>query len=139
MAPADGTAWTAPRFFDLLPKLGRLRVISICGPSVFESICEAGPYDLQGGALNMITPRFHWHLAHERLAHLRSRDTTHERSGRRVLFFELRETPNEAPFLRIYVHRPPNEDFDPAVLDVFASTHAELGEGRLLSPPTEES
>ncbi|MCR9094192.1 MAG: hypothetical protein NXI30_08245 [bacterium] len=133
-APHD---WTATRFFDLLQKLGRLRVISVCGPSVFEAICEAGPYDVQGGSINMVTPDFHWHFAHARLGFLQSHDTTHARSGRRVLFFSLHETQDDAPFLRIYVYRPPNEEFDPAVIDVFQAAHAELESG--LAVGAEES
>jgi hypothetical protein len=134
MSEPTAFGWTATRFFDLLPKLGRLRVISVCGPSVFEAICEAGPYDLAGGSLNMVTPAFHWHLAIDRLRHLRSHDGEHKRSGRRVLFFELREAPDAAPFLRIYVYRPPRQDFDPAVVDVFLAAHAELAEGALVVP-----
>lgn len=129
--------WTATRFFDLLPKLGRLRVISVCGPSVFEAICEAGPYAVQGGSIDMITPDFHWHFAHRRLGHLRSHDTTHRRSGRRVLFFELRERADQDPFLRIYVYRPKDADFEPSALDAFLSAHAELAEGVGVAPPSD--
>ena len=133
MSEMPDAAWTATRFFDLLPKLGRLRVISVCGPSVFEAICEAGPYEVSGGFLNMVTPDFHWHFAHDRLRHLHSHDATHTRSGRRVLYFELRETPDAQPFLRIYVYRAPNEEFDPAVVDVFSAAHADLGDGLTLT------
>ncbi len=122
-------AWTAMRFFELLPKLGRLRVINVCGPSVFEAICEAAPFDLQGGSINLITPDYHWHFAHARFGFLQSHDTVHQRSGRRVLFFTLHENQGDAPFLRIYVYRAPNEEFDPAVVDVFQAVHAELGAG----------
>lgn len=126
--------WTATRLFDLLPKLGRLRVISVCGPSVFEAICEAGAYEIQGGSINMITPAFHWHFAHARLGHLRSHDTTHARSGRRVLFFELREAEGDAPFLRIYVHRPKGAEFEPAALAAFLAAHEALAEGVAVAP-----
>lgn len=136
-AADDGTStraggpsgWTTPRFFDLLNELGRLRVISACGPSVFEAICEAGPYEISGGFLNMVTDAYHWHFALERLGHLRSFDTTHARSGRRVLFFELREQPADPPFLRIYAYRPKQVDFEPAVLERFAKAHQELAGG----------
>jgi hypothetical protein len=121
--------WTAQRFFDLLQQLGRLRVISVCGPSVFEAICEAAPYFEQGGHLNMITPAYHWHFAVDRLRHLRSVDAVHARSGRRALHFELREREEASPFLRIYVFRSKEEDFDPAVLERFAAAHRELADG----------
>ena len=122
-------AWTALRFFELLPKLGRLRVINVCGPSVFEAICEAAAFDVQEGAINMITPDYHWHFAHARLGFLQSHDSIHNRSGRRVLFFTLHERSEDAPFLRIYVYRPPNESFDPAAVDIFQAAHVELEEG----------
>lgn len=123
------SGWTAPRFFDLLRGLGRLRVISVCGPSVFEAICEAAPYEIVGGMLNMVTDAYHWHFAVKRLGHLRSFDTTHARSGRRVLYFELREHEGEDAFLRIYAYRPKETDFEPAVLDRFAEAHRELAQG----------
>lgn len=128
------SGWTAPRFFDLLNDLGRLRVISVCGPSVFEAICQAGPYEIVGDFLNMITDAYHWHFALKRLGHLRSFDTTHARSGRRVLYFELREQPEDDPFLRIYAYRPPRADFEPAVLERFAEAHRELAEGVAVEP-----
>ena len=121
--------WTAHRFFDLLGRLGTLRVISVCGPSVFEAICEVGSVERAGGFLNMITPAYHWHFAANRFGHLRSVDTIHARSGRRVLFFELREQPGDDPFLRIYVFRPKDEDFDADALARFESVHAELEAG----------
>lgn len=132
MNESSSPEWTATRFFDLLPKLGGLRVISVCGPSVFEAICEAGPYEVLGGSLNMITPDFHWHMVHARIGFLKSHDTTHKRSGRRVLFFTLHEQGEDAPFLRIYVYRPSGEEFDPAVMDVFQAAHAELASGVVL-------
>lgn len=128
-AAASPSAWDAARFFDLLQQLGKLRVISVCGPSVFESICVAGPYDIDGGFLNMITDAFHWHVAIGRLRHLQSNDTTHGRSGRNVLFFELREQEDAAPFLRIYVYRPPGAEFAPEVAAAFERAHAELKQG----------
>lgn len=125
--------WTAARFFDLLPKLGRLRVISICGPSVFESLCEAGPHSIEHGSLDMITNDFHWHVALARFRHLKSHDSLHARSGRNVLFFELREQADATPFLRIYVYRAPGAEFDPAVAATFAAAHADLARGVALA------
>ena len=129
MTETPPAEWSARRFFELIQKLGRLRVINVCGPSVFEAICEAGAFDVQGGSINMITPDFHWHFAHARLGFLQSFDTIHQRSGRRVLFFTLHEQRDDAPFLRIYVYRPHGEEFDPAVVDVFQAAHAELEAG----------
>lgn len=125
--------WTAARFFDLLARLGRLRVISICGPSVFESLCHAGPYSIEDGSLDMITSDFHWHVALERFRHLQSHDAVHGRSGRNVFFFELRERREATPFLRIYVYRGPGADFDPAIESVFRAAHAELADGVALA------
>lgn len=126
---AASSTWDAARFFDLLQQLGKLRIISVCGPSVFESICVAGPYDIAGGFLNMITDAFHWHVAIGRLRHLQSHDTTHGRSGRNVLFFALREQADAEPFLRIYVYRPPGADFAPEIAQAFARAHEELKQG----------
>jgi len=126
--------WTPRRFFDLLRRLGRLRVISISGPSVFEALCELGAYGFSQGHMNAITEGYHWHLALARFRHLTTRDETHPRSGRRVLFFELRESEHQAPFLRIYVHREKGVDFEPEREACFAEAHAELADGRLLSP-----
>lgn len=131
-----GSDWTVRRFFTLLGRLGRLRVISICGPSVFESLCEAGPFSIEDGSMNMVTNAFHWHVDVSRFRHLRACDTLHARSGRNVLFFELRESADSTPFLRIYVYRAPGVDFDPAVAAAFQSAHGELAAGVLL---TEES
>lgn len=118
--------WTAARFFDLLQQLGRLRVISICGPSVFESLCQAGSYEIIDGSLNMVTGEFHWHVALERFRHLKSHEGLHARSGRKVLFFELRERADQTPFLRIYVYRAPGVEFEPRIEATFRSAHAEL-------------
>lgn len=125
--------WTAARFFDLLQQLGRLRVISVCGPSVFESICVAGPYEIADGFLNMVTDAFHWHVAIARVRHLQSHDSTHGRSGRNVLFFELRESADATPFLRIYVYRAPGVEFAPEIEQTFQRAHAELALGVLLA------
>ena len=104
-------------------------MISICGPSVFESLCTAGPYEIADGSLNMVTDAFHWHVALSRFRHLQSHDSVHGRSGRNVLFFELRERADAAPFLRIYVYRAPGAEFDPEVARAFANAHAELAKG----------
>lgn len=122
-------AWTAQRFFEQLQELGDLRVISVCGPSVFEAICRVAPFEEQDGYLNIITDAYHWHFATDRLRHLRSVDTTHARSGRRVLFFELREEPDAPSFLRIYLFRPHGEDFRPEVVERFDALHATLAAG----------
>lgn len=127
--------WTAPRFFELLQALGRVRVISICGPSVFEAICRVAPFEVRDGFLNLITDAYHWHLALDRIGHLRSRDTEHARSGRRVLFFELAERADAPPFLRIYVFRAAGEAFDPEVLTRFEDVHRELADGVALAAP----
>jgi len=101
-------------FFDALRDLSPLRVISVVGPNVFESICRVDRYALADGYLNAITDAYHWHLELGRFRHLRARDEVHERSGRRVLFFELRESASdERPFLMIYVHRAKGVEFEP--------------------------
>ncbi len=125
--------WTPRRFFDLLGRLGPLRVISICGPSVFESLCEFGAYGVAHGYMNAITPAFHWHLALDRFRYLRSRDEVHERSGRRVLFFELGEVAEAEPFLRIYVHREKGAEFEPEREKDFLEAHAALAAGASLA------
>ena len=121
--------WTAPRFFDLLSNLGPLRVISVCGPSVFEAICDFDGYEVQGGMINAITDAYHWHFQIARLGHLHSHDTIHKRSGRRVLFFELREDEHSDPFLRIYLYRPAQSEFSAEGESRFAVAHAELRDG----------
>ena len=124
--------WSAERFFALLSKLGPLRVISVCGPSVFEAICEFGDYEIRGGMLNAITPAYHWHFQLSRFAHLRSHDTIHKRSGRRVLFFELREHEESSPFLLVYLYRPKEAEYKVDQEKFFAEAHAELGSGVVL-------
>jgi len=132
-AAAALAAWTHRRFFDLLATLGRLRVISIAGPSTFEALCELGPYGFAHGHMNAITRAYHWHLALDRFRHLRSCDEIHARSGRRVLFFELREAADAEPFLRIYLFRGQGEAFDPVLVERFAAAHAELRDGVALA------
>lgn len=121
--------WTHRRFFELLESLGRLRVISACGPSTFEALCALHSWSIERGFLNAITPEYHWHLAVSRLRHLASRDEVHARSGRRVLFFELREQADAEPFLRIYVHREKQTEFGEERERRFAAAHAELQGG----------
>jgi hypothetical protein len=137
-ASGSNEAWTAQRFFDLIRKLGKLRIISISGPSTFEAIGELGPCGLAGGFMNSITDTHHWHLQLSRFGHLRSCDETHARSGRRVLFFELREHADAPPFLRIYVHREKCEEFDPQREGLFAAAHGELEKGAVLAAPRAE-
>jgi hypothetical protein len=122
-------SWSAARFFSLLPTLGRLRIVSICGPSVFESLCEAGPFTIEHGSLNMMCDAYHWHVAIDRFRYLQSHDAMHGRSGRTVLYFELRERVDAVPFLRIYLHRAPGVGFDPELVARFAAIHAELANG----------
>lgn len=121
--------WSHRRFFDALPSLGRLRVISRSGPSTFEALCSFGAYGFGHGHMNAITGAYHWHVSLEGFGHLRSRDEVHERSGRRVLFFELRERAGSAPFLFIYLHRERGEEFEPEREQRFGVLHAELSHG----------
>lgn len=129
MTLAAPRSWTATRFVALLQSLGRLRIISTSGPSVLEVLCAMGPCSLAGGFLNVQTDEIHWHLALTRFRFLRSYDEIHARSGRRVLFFAMSEGPTDAPFLRIYVHRPPDSEFALDVLARFAEVHRELAAG----------
>jgi hypothetical protein len=122
-------AWTARRFFSLLGTLGRLRVISQSGPSTFEALCNVGPFEIAHGFVNAITPDYHWHLAVKRFLHVRSHDDVHARSGRRVLYFTLREDADNDPFLRIYLHREKGEEFDAAREARFREAHGALREG----------
>jgi hypothetical protein len=123
------SALDARGFFQALRELGPLRVISRSGASTFEAICELGPFGVAGGYLNAITPAYHWHVELARFRHLRACDQVHERSGRRVLFFELRERPDFAPFLWIYLHRERGEEFAAEREARFAALHRELSSG----------
>ncbi len=125
--------WTTPRFFALLQQLGRLRVISQCGPSTFEALCDVSSFEIAHGFLNAITRDYHWHLALERCRHLRSHDALHARSGRRVLFFTLAESDASPPFLRIYLHREKGAEFDTEIESRFRQAHDELAPGRALT------
>lgn len=133
-ASAPSGAWTARRFFDLLGELGPLRVISVCGPSVFEALCDFGAYGVADGHMNAMRPDYHWHVDLERFRSLRSREAVHERSGRRVLFFELAEGEGEEPFVRVYLYRRKGEDFGEEREARFRAAHAELAGGRTLAP-----
>ncbi|HYG62992.1 MAG TPA: hypothetical protein VEL74_10455 [Thermoanaerobaculia bacterium] len=124
-----GTSWTARRFFDALAALGPLRVISQSGPSTFEAICEVGAFGIAQGYVNAITASYHWHLKLDGFRHLRSRDEIHQRSGRRVLFFELRTEEDAAPFLLVYLHREKGEELAPGREGLFAELHQELAAG----------
>jgi putative heme iron utilization protein len=124
---------TARSFFEALRLLGPLRVISQCGPSTFESICTMRSFSLADGYFNAIDPAFHWHLKLDGFGHLRSRDEIHARSGRRVLFFELRREAGAEPFLTIYLYRRPGAEFLPEQESLFAQLHAELADGATLT------
>lgn len=133
------TPWTHADFFRLLGGLGPLRIISRSGPSTFEALCRFGPHGFAGGHMNAITEAYHWHLKTSGFGFVRSHDTVHQRSGRRVLFFELREDAESPPFLFIYLYRPPKEDFEAEAEKRFLEAHASLGEGAALSVDEEVS
>lgn len=127
--------WTPERFFALLAALSPLRVISVCGPSTFEAILEFGPHGFAAGHMNAITDAYHWHLRLDGIGSVQSFDTLHARSGRRVLFFELREhASDERPCLHVYLHRERGADFDPARERRFAEAHADLAAGMSFEP-----
>jgi hypothetical protein len=129
----DTSSWTAQRFFGALPALSPLRVISQCGPSTFEAICEFGPHALASGFLNAIQPTYHWHVRVAGLHRIQSHDETHARSSRRVLYFSLFDGPGAAPFLRIYLHRERGMEFEPAREKAFLALHGELARGASLA------
>jgi hypothetical protein len=117
------------QFFEALRELNPLRIISVSGPSVFEAICDLGAFSISEKWLNAITEGYHWHLQLDRVGHLASRDRIHERSGRRVLFFELREAEESEPFLLIYLHRKKGEEFGEERERRFAALHSLLSDG----------
>jgi hypothetical protein len=133
--PISATAdlWTHRRFFALLRDLGRLRVIHRAGASTFEALCTMGPHGFAEGHMNAITDAYHWHVKLSGFGHLRTQDTTHGRSGRRVLFFELREREAGPPFAMIYLHREKGEEFAPEREQRFLAAHTELADGRDLA------
>lgn len=128
--PGGDARWTARRLFEALRELSPLRVISPAGPSLFEAICAVGPFGIADGHLNAMTPEYHWHLRLDRFRHLTSKDEVHARSGRRVLFFELREEQGGEPFLWIYLHRGKGEEIGARREERFAELHRELAAGK---------
>jgi hypothetical protein len=130
--------WSHRRFFALLRDLGRLRVIHRSGASTFEALCQMGPHGFAEGFMNAITDAYHWHVKLDGFGFVRSHDTTHARSGRRVLFFALAEARGAQPFSFIYLHREKGVEFDPEPERRFLDAHAELGAGRDLAPATED-
>lgn len=131
-SPAEG--WTARRFFEALGVLGPLRVIAVNGPSVFEAFCEVTSFKIMEGHLNVFDDRYHWHLRLDGFGHLTSCEEVHERSGRKVLYFELRADARSEPFLRIYLYRRVGEDFGDTRELRFAAVHDELRGGREIRP-----
>lgn len=138
MADPTTKNWTAKDVFALLRALSPLRVISVCGASVFESIMDFDEHGFAHGHMNAMTPHYHWHVALDGLGWVRSNDTVHARSGRRVLFLEFASSSTDEPFLSVYVHRGKGEDFDGARLEAFAAAHAVLSEGRAIGAAREE-
>lgn len=126
------TTWTARRVLESLREVGPLRVINVSGPSVFETICELDTFGVADGYFNAITPGYHWHLALDRFRHLTTKDEVHARSGRRVLFYELRETAEADPFLLVYLHRGKGEEFSPDREAAFAAVNREFSGGATL-------
>jgi hypothetical protein len=118
-------------FFTEVGRLSPLRVISQSGPSTFEAICTLEGFHPHGDYLNAITPSYHWHLHVGRPIHVTSRDEIHQRSGRRVLFFVLRDH-EDRPFLRIYVHRERGAEYEPGRVEGFATLHREIADGAIL-------
>ena len=118
--------------FGLIRQLSPLRVIQVTGPSVFETICDLDSFSIADGWFNAITPQYHWHLELGQFQHITTRDTTHERSGRRVLFFELRQSPNDDPFLLIYLHRGKGQEFEPDREEIFERLHGRCSQGALV-------
>lgn len=134
MYPAiDIEQWTARDLFDLLAELGPLRIISQSGPSTFESICEVKTFGISHGMLNAFTPQYHWHIDLTALRHVQTHDEIHPRTGRRVLYFELRTSADTAPFLSIYLHREVSMPFDYYRLRLFCEMHTELRNGVTVS------
>lgn len=134
VADAPPAAPTHEGFFRTLRDLGRLRVISQCGASTFEALCELGPFGFAHGHMNAITDAYHWHVSLARFRHVQSHDALHARSGRRALYFELREQAGAEPFLRIYLHREKGEEFAPGREALFATLHREWIDGAALAP-----
>jgi hypothetical protein len=135
-ASAGNPAVSAAALFEAVRELNPLRIISMSGPSVFEAICDLGPFSITDTWLNAITESYHWHLQVDRIGHVQSRDQIHERSGRRVLFLELREQASAEPFLFIYLHRKKGEEFGDDRERRFADLHSLLSAGVSLRKPS---
>ena len=133
-APRIATAWTAERVLSSLEDLGPLRIITVTGPNVFETICELGGYGVANGYFNAITPQYHWHLRLDGLRHVHTKDEVHARSGRRVLFLEFREQARAEPFLMVYLHRGKGEEFGDEREAAFGRLHEVFGEGAPVEP-----
>ncbi len=129
LATTATSVWTLPRLFEELRHLGRLRVITITPGSVFEAICQVGPFGVAQGHLNVIRPDYHWHLDLDRVRFLATRDEVHARSGRRVLCFTLAESTESPPSVSIYLHRERDEELGAERELRFADLHAELATG----------
>lgn len=129
-------ALDAEELFQKLKELGALRVISHCGPSTFEAICTVSTFGVAHGHINAITSEYHWHLNLNGFRHVTSHDEIHERSGRRVLFFELRENAGADPFLLIYLYRDKGAEFEPAREKLFLELHSSMMQGIKLASPT---
>lgn len=128
-AVEPSTDWPAARLFELLRDLSPLRVISVCGPSTFEAICDFDTHAMAHGYMNAIQPAYHWHFRLDGLRTVRSRDELHERSGRRVLFLEFRDDAQADPFLWIYVHRERGAEFHAEREKAFLDAHETLSRG----------
>ena len=131
--------WTLARLFRELASLGPLRVISVTPGSTFEAICEVGSFGIAHGHLNAITEAYHWHLDLQRLRYLRSVSEVHARSGREVLYFELKESAEAQASLWIYLYRRPKEGFGDLREARFAVLHVELMAGVELDPAAEDA
>lgn len=125
---------TSGEFFDALTILSPLRVISATGPSVLETICRFERWSVVDGHMNAITETYHWHIDLARFRWVRSWDEEHVRSGRRVLFFTLAESPATSPFLLVYLYRGAREDFAIERAAAFAALHQRLGTGLEVTP-----
>lgn len=136
---AGHAPWTAERVLASLADLGPLRIITVTGPNVFETICELEGYGVANGYFNAITPGYHWHLRLDGLRHVQTKDETHARSGRRVLFLELRENARAEPFLRIYLHRGKGEGFGADREAAFGRLHAAFAGGAALESAAGET
>ncbi len=125
---------THSEFFATLRELSPLRIVSQCGPSVFEAIVPFDPYGIADGHLTAITECYHWHIDLTRFRHAVSYDTIHARSGRQVLYVALHESPAVDPFLVVYLYRGRDEEFDDRRRERFGALHARLAGGEAMIP-----